>query len=116
MVVWNSNFVLPFFCNCLIINFDTDRFKLSLDKLFGFITNRIMTNHDLMKEFSDNASPEEIIFIGEDKYNLIKKVYSTDVGLKAIREELNLTKEKADYMLDDGYARIKRIIKSNELM
>ena len=75
-----------------------------------------MTNHNLMKDFLDNASNEEIAFIGEDKYNLIKKVYSTDIGLAAIRDELNLTKEKADYMLDDGYARIQRIIKSNELM
>ena len=100
----------------IIINPDTDKFKLSLNQLFRFITNRIMTNHNLMKEFLDNASNEEIAFIGEDKYNLIKKVYSTEIGLKAIREELNLTKEKADYMLDDGYARIKRIIKSKQLM
>ena len=100
----------------IIINPDTDKFKLSLNKLFRFITNRIMTNHELMKDFLDNASDEEIAFIGEDKFNLIKKVYSTDIGLKAIREELNLTKEKADYMLDDGYARIQRIIKSSVLM
>lgn len=100
----------------IVINPDTDKFKLSIDRLFRLITNRIMTNYDLMKNFIDNASDEEIAFIGEDKYNLIKKVYSTDIGLKAIREELNLTKEKADYMLDDGYARIQRIIKSNELM
>ena len=75
-----------------------------------------MTNHDLMKEFVDNVSEEEIKFIGEDKYNLIKTVYSTDIGLKAIREELNLSKEKADYMLSDGYGRIKRILKSKATM
>ena len=100
----------------IVINPDTDKYKLSIDRLFRLITNRIMTNHDLMKDFIDNASSEEIAFIGEDKYNLIKRVYSTDIGLAAIREEFNLTKEKADYMLDDGYGRIKRIIKSNELM
>ena len=100
----------------IIINPDTDKFKLSIDRLFRLITNRIMTNHDLMVDFLNNASKEEIDFIGEDKYNLIKKVYSTDIGLAAIREELNLSKEKADYMLSDGYSRIKRIIKSRELM
>ena len=100
----------------IIFNPDTDKITISVNELFEFFTNRIMTNHDLMVDFLNNASKEEIDFIGEEKYNLIKKVYSTDIGLKAIREELNLSKEKADYMLSDGYGRIKRIIKSRELM
>ena len=100
----------------IIINPDTDKFKISVYELFNLIANRIMTNHDLMKDFINNASNEEIAFIGEENYNLIKVVYSTNIGLPAIREKLNLTEDQAGYMLGDGYARIKRIIKSHELM
>lgn len=99
----------------IVFNPETDNIVFEVNKIFDLITNRIMTNSELMKDFIYNAKPEEIKFIGEENYNLIKDVYSTDIGLNAIREKLNLSKEKADYMLSDGYGRIKRIIKSQQL-
>ena len=39
----------------IIINPDTDKFKLSIERLFRLITNRIMTNRDLMKDFIKNV-------------------------------------------------------------
>ena len=121
-VVVNFKTVLKVFFNVaneydgIIINPDTDKYKLSIGRLFRLITNRIMTNNALMLDFLNNISYKEIDYIGEDKYNLIKKVYSTNAELKDITEELNLSKDKVDYMLSDGYGRIERIIKSQELM
>lgn len=100
----------------ILFNPETDNAVFEVNKIFDLITNRIMTNDELMKDFIYNANIEEIKFIGEENYNLIKDVYSSDIGLNAIREKLNLTEEKAEFMLSDGYERIKRIISSIVLM
>jgi hypothetical protein len=97
----------------ILFNPETDNVVFEVNKIFDLITNRIMTNDELMKGFIYNANTEEIKFIGEENYNLIKDVYSNDIGLNAIREKLNLTEEKAGFMLSDGYGRIKRILTSN---
>ena len=100
----------------ILFNPETDNVVFEVNKIFDLITDRIMTNDELMKDFIYNANTEEIKFIGEENYNLIKDVYSSDIGLSEIRKKLDLTEEKAGFMLSDGYGRIKRIIKSHQLM
>ncbi len=99
----------------IVFNPESDNVVFELNKIFDLITNRIMSNGDLMKVFVNNAKKEEIDFIGEENFNLIRSVYTTDIGLNKIREKLNLTEEKAGFMLSNGYGRIKRIIKSQYL-
>ena len=100
----------------IIINPDTDKFVLSINNVLEIITNHFMTNSDSMEYFLKNASEDEIEYIGIESFNIIKKVYTTDIGLASIRNELNLTEKEADQLLDSGYDKIQTILKSKLLM
>lgn len=100
----------------IIINPDTDKIVLSIHNVLEIITNHFMTNRDSMESFINNASQEEIEYIVVESFNIIKKVYTTDIGLESIRNELNLTEKEAGQLLDMGYDKIKAILRSKLLM
>lgn len=100
----------------IVLNPETDNIWLSTGRLLNIMADKTMTNSKAMIDFIFDATKEEIEYIGVDKFNLIKEVYTSDIGLAAILEKLNLSTIKADYMLGDGYRRIKNILRSKELL
>lgn len=99
----------------ILINPESDNFKFSIEKLLKILTDRIMTNVNLMQEFLSNVSEDELHYIGKDNYKLIKEVYFSNASLIKTREKLGLSEKETDSMLQDGYRRIKLLLRSKEL-
>lgn len=100
----------------IIFNPETDKVIYSVNRLFNLLTDRIMTNKELFMDYLSNITDKEIEFIGKEKYDIICKVYFDEKKPKQIMEDDNLTKEKVDYYLDDGYYRIIQILRSKLLI
>lgn len=118
-IIYSFNDVAMLVLNCpyeydgIIVNSGKENIVLNYNVLLGYKYQRYMTNPVRMTKLLEKLTPEEIDYMNEDCYKIICKVYYENKNVDAISKETKIPKEKVDRMLDYGYEKLIRIVKSD---
>ncbi|MCQ2776439.1 MAG: CpXC domain-containing protein [Bacilli bacterium] len=94
----------------IIINQSTDDIFLGLSKIETFIKYRILCNPNSLRMLLTELNEEDIRYVGENSFKLIKEVYINNKKPNELEKEYNLSKEKVGAYLDNGYIRLMKIV------
>ena len=103
----------PYEYDGIIVNPGKENVVLDYKVLLGYKYERYMTNPVRMTKLLEKLTPEEIDYMNEEYYKIICKVYYEHKNVDAISKETKIPKEEVDRMLDYGYEKLIRIVKSD---
>ena len=103
----------PYEYDGIIVNPCKENIVLNYNVLLGYKYERYMTNPVRMTKLLEKLTPEEIDYMNEECYELICKVYYEYKNVDDISKETKIPKEEVDRMLDYGYEKLIRIVKSD---
>ena len=98
----------------IVINPDSDNIMLPASVFVStYFVDRVMTNDKRMIKVLDSLTDEETEYIGKENYELISNIYFTKKTLNEVRESLGISSTKANDLLNEGYQKLKMIVKCN---
>ena len=103
----------PYEYDGIIVNPCKENIVLNYNVLLGYKYERYMTNPVRMTKLLEKLTPEEIDYMNEECYKIICKVYYENKNVDDISKETKIPKEEVDRMLDYGYEKLIRIVKSD---